>query len=83
MTNTILVSALILMGVLNLALTLRVVLSQALTKVQKALQCLIVWLFPIVGLVVVFLVHMGDAEPRVRSIPAPGDGSDPMPGGTQ
>jgi cytochrome bd-type quinol oxidase subunit 2 len=69
--------------VANLALTAWVVLSPALTTTQKVFQCLIVWLLPILGAVCVLLVHLTDAEPRRRKTPPPGDGSDPMPGGTQ
>ena len=83
MANTLLLGAIAALVVGNIALTAWVVLSPALTSTQKALQCLIVWLVPVVGTVGIFLVHLTDAEPRRRRISPPGDGSDPMAGGTQ
>jgi hypothetical protein len=82
MMNTLAVCVAVLI-VANLALAAWVVLSPALTTTQKALQCLIVWLLPILGTVCVLLVHLTDAEPRSRKMHPPGDGSDPMTGGTQ
>lgn len=83
MANTLLIGAIALLVLANIALTVWVALSPALSTTQKVLQGLIVWLIPIVGTVGVFLVHLSDAEPRRRRTPPPGDGSDPMPGGTQ
>ena len=82
MMNALVIGVVVLV-VANLALTAWVVLAPGLTTTQKAFQCLIVWLLPIFGTGCVLLVHLTDAEPRRRKTPPPGDGSDPMPGGTQ
>jgi hypothetical protein len=69
---------------LNCYVSAKVFMNVGLTRTQKALQTICVWLIPFVGGIVVFLVHRADEEPRRRDTQRNGgDGHDGMPGGIQ
>jgi hypothetical protein len=69
---------------LNVAVSLKVALSKTLTSMQKLLQGIFIWLIPILGAIIVYLVHRSDNEPRGPAEPPFGGGAhDGMPGGVQ
>jgi hypothetical protein len=69
---------------LNCYVSVKVSMDVGLTRTQRVLQLLIVWMLPFIGGIVVFLVHRSDEEPRRRDTHRTGDdGHDGMPGGIQ
>jgi hypothetical protein len=69
---------------LNVMVSLKVVLAKTPTGTQKILQGALVWLVPVLGAILVYLVHRSDNEPRGPAEPPLGGGAhDGMPGGVQ
>jgi hypothetical protein len=79
-----LIGALIALAAFNCVVTLRVLRATGLTVAQKLAQSLIIWLLPLLGGVVVYLVHRSDGDPRGPKPPPFGGGAhDGMGGGVQ
>ena len=68
---------------LNVVVSVKVGASRVHSWPQKAVQIAIIWLLPVLGGLVVYLVHRTDEEPRGRTEDRVGRGHDGMPGGTQ
>jgi hypothetical protein len=69
---------------MNCVVSLRIWLSKGLTGVQKFAQTCIVWLVPVMGAVLVYLVQRSDGDSRDPGKPPFGGGAgDGMPGGVQ
>jgi hypothetical protein len=78
------VFGLIVLASLNLYLSMKVCFDAGLTPAQKIMQLAIVWLFPFIGGIGVFLVHREDELPKPRRTKFDcDDGHDGVPGGTQ
>ena len=70
--------------VVNCFVSVVVLRDSGITSVQKLLQLLVIWILPLLGAVVVYLVHRSDDEPRGPAEPPFGGGAnDGMPGGVQ
>ncbi len=70
--------------VVNCLVCVVVLRNSGITAVQKLLQLLVIWILPLLGAVVVYLVHRSDNEPRGPTEPPFGGGAnDGMPGGVQ
>ena len=69
---------------INCIVSLRIWLSKGLSTAQKVAQTCIVWLVPVFGAVIVYLVQRSDSDPHSPvKPPFGGGGHDGMPGGVQ
>lgn len=69
---------------LNTFVSIKLLVAWDLTKTQKLLQLMIVWLIPVLGGLVVYLIRRIDDQPRGPHKPPFGGGAnDGMPGGIQ
>jgi len=72
------------LSVINCLVSLRIWLAKGLNGTQKVAQTCIVWLLPVVGALLVYLVQLSDRDPRGPNEPPFGGGAhDGMPGGVQ
>lgn len=70
--------------VLDCFVSVLILRDSGITSMQKLLQLLVIWLLPLLGAVVVYLVHRSDDEPRGPAEPPFGGGAnDGMSGGVQ
>jgi hypothetical protein len=60
--------------VVNCFVSIIVLRDSGITAVQKLLQLLVIWALPLLGAVVVYLVHGSDDEPRGPAEPPFGGG---------
>jgi len=68
----------------NIVVTVQLASDRDLSPTQKGLQSIIVWLIPLFGAVVVYLIRRGAREPATpQKRPFGGGDNDGMPGGTQ
>ena len=69
------------LALLNGLISLRIAFAKGLTGTQKLLQTALVWLVPLLGMLLVYLFHKVDSEPRGPAEPPFGGGAGGLPGG--
>lgn len=60
--------------IINLAVTVKVVKSMFFTKTQKSLQIVLVWILPIIGALLIYFFHKDDETPKGPRKPPFGGG---------
>lgn len=82
--NSLVLILIAVVAVLNAYATWRIVRSGDLERVQKYAQGAIVWLFPLLGsLMVIYILNDADKKPPPPRPPFGGGANDSMPGGVQ
>ena len=79
----ILISSAIIIGLFNLYVTIRLWCKDGFNRFQKIAQSIIIWVFPVLGAILILTFIKDDETPKGPYNRNNGQGVDGMPGGVQ